>query len=55
MKYNYDIKPRERLEKLGYSNKELRLYFYFEKSRRKAKLKRLISKNIVDTQKKGWC
>jgi hypothetical protein len=54
MKHYYDIKPSDRLAGLGFSETELRLSFFFEKSKKVAKQKLLIKKNIINTQKKGW-
>lgn len=54
MKHYYDIKPSERLANLGYSNAQLKLNFYFEKSKRIAKLKQFVKKNIINTQRKDW-
>jgi hypothetical protein len=54
MKHYYDIKPTDRLAGLGFSEAELRLNFFFEKSKKIAKQKLLVKKNIINTQKKGW-
>jgi hypothetical protein len=54
MKHYYDITPKERLAGLGFSEAELRLNYFFEKSKRIAKFKKLIKKNVINTQKKGW-
>jgi hypothetical protein len=47
------ITAAERVKNLGCNN-ELKLSFYFEKSKRIAKLKKFAKKNIINTQKKSW-
>jgi hypothetical protein len=48
------ITSKERVHNLGLDNNELKLNFYFEKSKRIAKLKRFVKKNIINTQRKDW-
>lgn len=54
MKHHYDIKPADRLAGLGFSHGELKLNFFFEKSKKVAKQKLFVKKNIINTKKKDW-
>lgn len=48
------VNNKERLQNLSYTDGELRLNFYFEKTKRIARLKKLVKQNIINTQSKQW-